>query len=225
MFSRWFWMDFRFFSLQATLKQREVGILTFLNRNIEKSENRWFFVVSKLFPMFESPQNVFWGTHQNYKISAKFSGDLFFFSMVLSPQKLRFRRGIFWRKGPEATHSYRQKVKIGDFWPFSDTFLHLNRPKMIFLVTPQNSRISVKFSENLLFFFVVLGPPKNEKKQKKNKIKPALFFLLFSVFRRAKNQGKKKQIFWKFHRNSRIMRSSQKIIFVAIQCRKGSQNG
>ena len=43
------------------------------------------------------------------------------------------------------------------FWQFSDTFLHLNHRKNDFLGTPQKTRISVKCSENLLFFFPGFG--------------------------------------------------------------------
>ena len=136
-------------------------------KKIKKSENSWFFVGVEHFTMFESPQNDFLQTPQNYKISVKFSGDLLFFFLVLGPWKLRFWRAKFGCKGPEATHSPPSKSENRWFltvlWPFPA----LNRHKNDFLGTPHNSRISVKFSKDLLFSPLVFGPPKDGKKQKK----------------------------------------------------------
>ena len=49
--------------------------------------------------MFESSQNDFPGTPQNYKISVKFSGDLVFFLSDLGPQKVEnheISQNIYW---------------------------------------------------------------------------------------------------------------------------------
>ena len=159
-------------------------------------------------------QMIFWDLPKKLEFLWDFQKILFFFHLVL---------GYAWitKSGSDSKLCWKD---FWSFWQFSGTFLHLNLPKNDFLETPQKTRISVKISENSLFFTPGFESPEVEisegsvRRCSRNSTSIQKFQLLVT-----QNQGEKKWNFWKFHRNSCFLGSLQKIIFGRFKWREASE--